>query len=292
MVGRRVRTRRGDRRAGVAGDAAGMAAAAAALLADDSVLRATLGANAAADAALRFDLDRQLDLTIAWYREVIADWRETAHRRTAAEPTMARRRPDHAARTKYQARNTFSASVPPTAVKPPERRPVDSTASRCRRWFRRRSGRGGYPGPFGRAGAARTARSPPRSCSRKADEDDPIASPAVTTGSIPTPAECSANRSGRRTAHPLHHRGRAADRARGQLGGSRARHRPGAAGESWRRPTDSPRLSAWYQSIVRRRPSSKTVARLEAEALAGAARVERAARLAVGLGRVPADLAR
>jgi glycosyltransferase involved in cell wall biosynthesis len=57
------------------GDADGMGAATATLLADDG-LRATLSANAAADAALRFDFDRQLDATIAWYREIIADWSE------------------------------------------------------------------------------------------------------------------------------------------------------------------------------------------------------------------------
>ena len=59
------------------GDAAGMAAAAAMLLSDDR-MRQTLGANAAADAALRFDLDLQLDRTIAWYREIIADWNDVA----------------------------------------------------------------------------------------------------------------------------------------------------------------------------------------------------------------------
>ncbi|HEY5435222.1 MAG TPA: glycosyltransferase [Candidatus Limnocylindrales bacterium] len=52
-----------------------MGAAAAAILRDDD-LRATLSANAAADAAQRFDLDRQLDTTIDWYREIIADWRD------------------------------------------------------------------------------------------------------------------------------------------------------------------------------------------------------------------------
>lgn len=57
------------------GDAVGMAAAAAALLGDDA-LRATLSANAAADAAERFDLDIQLDRTIAWYHEIVADWQE------------------------------------------------------------------------------------------------------------------------------------------------------------------------------------------------------------------------
>ena len=56
-------------------DAEGMAAAAAALLNDDA-LRATLSANAAADAADRFDLELQLDRTIAWYREIIDDWTE------------------------------------------------------------------------------------------------------------------------------------------------------------------------------------------------------------------------
>jgi hypothetical protein len=50
-----------------------MGAATATILADDE-LRATLAANSAADAARRFDLDRQLDATIAWYREIIADW--------------------------------------------------------------------------------------------------------------------------------------------------------------------------------------------------------------------------
>ncbi len=57
------------------GDAAGMSAAAAAILGDDA-LRARLGANAARDAAERFDLERQLDDTIDWYREIIADWRD------------------------------------------------------------------------------------------------------------------------------------------------------------------------------------------------------------------------
>ncbi len=62
------------------GDAAGMAAAATSLLTDDA-LRAGLGANAVADARARFDVERQLDETIAWYRELIADWRD---HRTAA----------------------------------------------------------------------------------------------------------------------------------------------------------------------------------------------------------------
>ena len=60
------------------GDAEGMAAAAAALLGDDA-LRATLSANAIADAAERFDLELQLDETIAWYREIIADWKGRDH---------------------------------------------------------------------------------------------------------------------------------------------------------------------------------------------------------------------
>ena len=57
-----------------------MAAAAAALLGDDA-LRATLSANAAADAAERFDLELQLDRTIAWYREIIADWKDAGQAR-------------------------------------------------------------------------------------------------------------------------------------------------------------------------------------------------------------------
>ena len=55
------------------GDAVGMGAATATILADDD-LRAVLSANAAADAARRFDLERQLDATIAWYRDIITDW--------------------------------------------------------------------------------------------------------------------------------------------------------------------------------------------------------------------------
>ena len=56
-----------------AGDAAGMARAAAAIL-DDDDLRGTLGSNAHADAAIRYDLERQVDATLAWYHEVLADW--------------------------------------------------------------------------------------------------------------------------------------------------------------------------------------------------------------------------
>ena len=55
------------------GDPVAMGAAVSALLGDDE-LRATLSANAATDAARRFDLERQLDATIAWYRDVIVDW--------------------------------------------------------------------------------------------------------------------------------------------------------------------------------------------------------------------------
>ena len=54
-------------------DPAAMSAAAAALLADDG-LRDRLGQNAAMDAADRFDFDRQLVATAAWYRDVIDDW--------------------------------------------------------------------------------------------------------------------------------------------------------------------------------------------------------------------------
>jgi glycosyltransferase involved in cell wall biosynthesis len=55
-------------------DAAGMAAATAALLTDDG-LRVGLGRNAARDASSRFALDRQLDTTLAWYADAIEDWR-------------------------------------------------------------------------------------------------------------------------------------------------------------------------------------------------------------------------
>jgi glycosyltransferase involved in cell wall biosynthesis len=55
-------------------DAEGMAAATLALLTDDA-LRTRLGENAAADAEVRFGLDRQLDETLAWYAESIDDWR-------------------------------------------------------------------------------------------------------------------------------------------------------------------------------------------------------------------------
>jgi glycosyltransferase involved in cell wall biosynthesis len=56
------------------GDGVGMGAAAAAILGDDG-LRATLSANAIGDAARRFDVEKQLDSTISWYGEVIADWK-------------------------------------------------------------------------------------------------------------------------------------------------------------------------------------------------------------------------
>jgi len=54
-------------------DAAGMAAATTALLADDE-LRDRLGRNAASDAAGRFGLDGQLDATLAWYTDTIESW--------------------------------------------------------------------------------------------------------------------------------------------------------------------------------------------------------------------------
>jgi glycosyltransferase involved in cell wall biosynthesis len=57
------------------GDGAGMGAAAAAILADDRI-RATLSANAVADAARRFDVEQQLDSTISWYREIVAEWKQ------------------------------------------------------------------------------------------------------------------------------------------------------------------------------------------------------------------------
>ena len=55
------------------GDATAMSEATLAILRDDAT-RARLGANGAADAAERFDLERQLDETVAWYREVVAAW--------------------------------------------------------------------------------------------------------------------------------------------------------------------------------------------------------------------------
>ena len=55
------------------GDAIGMGSAAAMLL-DRSDVRAALSANAIRDVAGRFDLGRQVDATIAWYRDVIDDW--------------------------------------------------------------------------------------------------------------------------------------------------------------------------------------------------------------------------
>jgi glycosyltransferase involved in cell wall biosynthesis len=54
------------------GDAAGMGEATAAILRDDDTRR-RLGVNAAADVADRFDLERQLDETVAWYREIVAE---------------------------------------------------------------------------------------------------------------------------------------------------------------------------------------------------------------------------
>jgi glycosyltransferase involved in cell wall biosynthesis len=54
-------------------DAAGMAEATTYVLRDAEVRR-RLGQNAAADAAARFDLERQVDETLAWYGEVLQDW--------------------------------------------------------------------------------------------------------------------------------------------------------------------------------------------------------------------------
>jgi glycosyltransferase involved in cell wall biosynthesis len=53
------------------GDATGMAQATVAILRDDATRR-RLAANAA-DAAARFDLERQLDETVAWYREILTE---------------------------------------------------------------------------------------------------------------------------------------------------------------------------------------------------------------------------
>jgi glycosyltransferase involved in cell wall biosynthesis len=57
-------------------DGSGMAAATAALL-DDGVLRARLGENAAARSRANYDIERQLDETVAWYGDILADWRKT-----------------------------------------------------------------------------------------------------------------------------------------------------------------------------------------------------------------------
>jgi glycosyltransferase involved in cell wall biosynthesis len=57
-------------------DAAAMARATAALLADDT-LRAELGANAVAEARARYDLEHQLDETVAWYAEILEGWHRT-----------------------------------------------------------------------------------------------------------------------------------------------------------------------------------------------------------------------
>jgi glycosyltransferase involved in cell wall biosynthesis len=54
-------------------DVVGMAAATAFLLRDDA-LRAQLGRNAAEDAAARFNIETQMDTTLAWYAESIDDW--------------------------------------------------------------------------------------------------------------------------------------------------------------------------------------------------------------------------
>jgi glycosyltransferase involved in cell wall biosynthesis len=65
-----------------AGRPEAMSAAAAAVLQDDS-LRADLSRNAAMDATERFGREIQLDATVEWYREVLADWegRETIRSR-------------------------------------------------------------------------------------------------------------------------------------------------------------------------------------------------------------------
>jgi glycosyltransferase involved in cell wall biosynthesis len=58
-------------------DAETMAAAIVTLLEDDE-LRSKLSANAAADARRRFNLERQVSDYLAWYGEVIKDWRHAA----------------------------------------------------------------------------------------------------------------------------------------------------------------------------------------------------------------------
>lgn len=56
-------------------DPVGMAAATTFLLRDDA-LRAQLGRNASEDAAARFNVETQLDATLAWYADSVADWRQ------------------------------------------------------------------------------------------------------------------------------------------------------------------------------------------------------------------------
>ncbi len=65
------------------GDASAMGAATAALLADPE-LRGVLAANAREDACLRFDAEAQVTATLAWYREIIGDWRAWAAVRSAS----------------------------------------------------------------------------------------------------------------------------------------------------------------------------------------------------------------
>jgi glycosyltransferase involved in cell wall biosynthesis len=57
-----------------AGDGAAMASALRLVLTNEPLMR-RLAENAAADAADRFDLETQTDKMIAWYQEVIADFR-------------------------------------------------------------------------------------------------------------------------------------------------------------------------------------------------------------------------
>ncbi len=121
-------------------------------------------------------------------------------------------------------------------------------------WCRRRSGRGDYPGPFGRAGAARTARSPPAVVHRKEDEDDPIAI-ARRHDRVDPGFRSMHSQPYRWSYHPV----RATVGFAPQIGhadrlGCRPGHRPGAAEASCRRRAGSPPPSAWYQSIVRAQP--------------------------------------
>jgi glycosyltransferase involved in cell wall biosynthesis len=55
-------------------DSEGMGTAIATLL-QDATMRQRLGANAAVDAVDRFDFDRYVDTTLAWYREILVDWK-------------------------------------------------------------------------------------------------------------------------------------------------------------------------------------------------------------------------
>jgi glycosyltransferase involved in cell wall biosynthesis len=71
-----------------AGDAEDMAKSLI-VLARDAILRQHLGANAAADAKERFDLERQARAYLAWYRQLLSPARETSASGTPSKPANA-----------------------------------------------------------------------------------------------------------------------------------------------------------------------------------------------------------